>query len=59
MIHAAADVRHYVRGTAFDEPEGTGICFPGEKADALFIHISTVSVAGEFLKKAPELSAAF
>ena len=30
-----------------------------EKGQALFIHISTVSVAGEFLKDAPGLSAVF
>lgn len=62
MIHAAADVRHYapMEELLLTNLEGTEHMLSlAEKADALFIHISTVSVAGEFLKKAPELSAVF
>lgn len=62
VIHAAADVRHYapMEELLLTNLEGTEHMLSlAEKADALFIHISTVSVAGEFLKKAPELSAVF
>lgn len=62
VVHAAADVRHYapMEELLLTNVEGTKHMLSlAEKADALFIHISTVSVAGEFLKESPKLSAVF
>lgn len=62
VVHAAADVRHYapMEELLLTNVEGTkNVLSFAEKGQALFIHISTVSVAGEFLKDAPGLSAVF
>ena len=62
VIHAAADVRHYapMEELLLTNVEGTKhMVSLAEKADALYIHISTVSVSGEFLKDAPKLPAVF
>lgn len=62
VVHTAADVRHYapMEELLLTNVEGTKHMLSlAEKADALYIHISTVSVAGEFLKDAPKLPAVF
>ena len=58
LIHAAADVRHFVQ----DEAESVNANSKGaanavefaEKYGAHLCHISTMSVAGEYLEQAPE-----
>lgn len=62
VVHAAADVRHY----AYDDgPEKTNIAGTAQavslakRAGAKLIHISTVSLCGEYLPDAPEMTRDF
>ena len=62
VVHAAADVRHYA---CDDTPEKTNCAGTAqaislaEKADAKLVHISTVSLCGEYLLDAPEATRDF
>ncbi|MDD6235859.1 MAG: amino acid adenylation domain-containing protein [Clostridiales bacterium] len=62
VVHAAADVRHYA---CDDTPERTNCAGTAqaialaEKSGAKLIHISTVSLCGEYLPDAPETTRDF
>ncbi len=57
VIHAAADVRHYAKAEESLRTNVTGtqnvISF-AEMADAQLLHISTISVSGEYLLRSPQ-----
>ena len=62
VLHSAADVRHFAPQNELDlsNIEGTrNMLAFAKEADAPFIHISTVSVAGEYLKHDPKTEATF
>jgi len=62
IIHCAADVRHYAPGDELVHTNTHGtenvIAF-AKSANASFIHISTISVAGEYIIAAPGLPVFF
>lgn len=62
VIHCAADVRHYAPGDelAHTNTHGTeNVIDFARHANASLIHISTISVAGEYIMDAPGLPVFF
>ncbi len=62
VIHAAADVRHYAaeaESLAVNSRGTASVIAFAEKIGAGLAHISTISVAGEFLRDAPQSKAVF